>query len=127
MRRLFFMTAMPENKLTVMQIAIIGYGKMGREIETAAREKGYQIVLTVDKDNTEQLDPEILGKADVALEFTTPETAEENIIACFNAGVPVVCGTTGWTERLGDRAVMQGKESGTFLRLQLQYRSEHYV
>ena len=83
-----------------MQIAIIGYGKMGREIKTAAQEKGYEIVLTVDKDNTEQLNPEILGKADVALEFTTPETAEENIIACFNAGVPVVCGTTGWTGRL---------------------------
>ncbi len=85
-----------------MQIAIIGYGKMGREIETAALEKGYQIILTVDKDNLEQLDPEILGRADVALEFTTPETAEDNIIACFNAGVPVVCGTTGWTCRLAE-------------------------
>ncbi len=85
-----------------MQIAIIGYGKMGMEIETAARAKGYEIVLTVDKDNLEQLDPEILCRADVALEFTTPETAEENIIACFNAGVPVVCGTTGWTGRLAE-------------------------
>ncbi len=73
---------------------------MGREIEAAALKKGYGIVLKADKDNTEQLNSEILGRADVALEFTTPDTAEDNIIACFNAGVPVVCGTTGWTGRL---------------------------
>lgn len=83
-----------------MQLAIIGYGKMGREIETAALEKGHNIVLIVDANNQGDLKSEEFKKADVALEFTTPETAVQNITACFSAGVPVVCGTTGWTGRL---------------------------
>jgi 4-hydroxy-tetrahydrodipicolinate reductase len=83
-----------------MEIALIGYGKMGREIEQAAIERGHEIILKIDKDNLTDLDPAQLGKADVAIEFTTPETAFDNIKACFNAGVPVVCGTTGWTGRL---------------------------
>lgn len=82
-----------------MQIAIIGYGKMGREIESAALSRGHEVVLKIDEDNLHQLEPDHLGKADVALEFTTPATAAENIKACFNAGVPVVSGTTGWTGR----------------------------
>jgi 4-hydroxy-tetrahydrodipicolinate reductase len=83
-----------------MQIALIGYGKMGREIELAARERGHEVILKIDKDNLTDLNPAQLGKADVAIEFTTPETAFENIKACFNADVPVVSGTTGWTGRL---------------------------
>lgn len=83
-----------------MKIAIIGYGKMGREIETAARKNGHEIILKLDKEDSDQLSPGILGEADVAIEFTTPGTAYKNIIACFDAGVPVVCGTTGWTDRL---------------------------
>ena len=80
-----------------MKLAIIGYGKMGREIEKTAVNKGYEVVIKIDKDNLRDLEPGILGSADVALEFTTPDTAEENIKACFRAGIPVVCGTTGWT------------------------------
>jgi 4-hydroxy-tetrahydrodipicolinate reductase len=85
-----------------MQIAILGYGKMGREIELAARERGHEVILKIDKDNLSDLNPSQLGKADVAIEFTTPETAFENIKACFNAGIPVVSGTTGWTGRLAE-------------------------
>ncbi len=85
-----------------MNIAIIGYGKMGREIEIAARDKGHEIILKVDKDNLQELKSENFRRADVAIEFTTPETAVENITACFNAGVPVVSGTTGWIGRLSE-------------------------
>ncbi len=85
-----------------MKFAIIGYGKMGREIETVAKEKGHEIILRIDIDNLHLLKPDNLGKADVAVEFSTPETARGNIISCFNAGVPVVSGTTGWTEHLDE-------------------------
>ncbi len=83
-----------------MKIAIIGYGKMGREIERTARGKGHEIIIKIDKDNLYKLNSEEFSKADVAIEFTTPETAFENINTCFNAGVPVVSGTTGWIDRL---------------------------
>jgi 4-hydroxy-tetrahydrodipicolinate reductase len=82
---------------SVMKLAIIGYGKMGREIEKTALNKGYEVVIKIDKENPGDLDPGILSRADVAVEFTTPDTARENIRACFRAGIPVVCGTTGWT------------------------------
>jgi 4-hydroxy-tetrahydrodipicolinate reductase len=101
MRGLFFMNYTGKGKtVKKMQIALIGYGKMGREIELAALERGHEVILKIDKENLIDLDPAQLGKADVAIEFTTPETAFGNIKACFNAGVPVVCGTTGWTGRL---------------------------
>jgi 4-hydroxy-tetrahydrodipicolinate reductase len=83
-----------------MQIAIIGYGKMGREIEAIAVKKGHRVILKIDEDNLHLLKPDSLAKAEVAIEFSTPGTAIDNIAACFSAGVPVVCGTTGWTERL---------------------------
>ncbi len=83
-----------------MKIAIIGYGKMGREIETSAINKGHEIILKVDMDNIHELNSDLFKKAEVAVEFTTPGTAFDNIQACFNAGVPVVCGTTGWTDKL---------------------------
>jgi 4-hydroxy-tetrahydrodipicolinate reductase len=85
-----------------MKIAIIGYGKMGREIESVAIEKGHSVVLKADIDNLHQMDPDKLRKADVAIEFTSPDSARENIIACFNAGIPVVSGTTGWTGQLDE-------------------------
>lgn len=85
-----------------MKLAIIGYGKMGKEIEKSAVTRGHKVILKVDKDNIGQLSSGELESADVALEFTTPGTAESNITACFRAGVPVVCGTTGWMERLGE-------------------------
>lgn len=75
---------------------------MGREIEKTALEKGHEIIVRIDRDNLHDLDSDLFRKADVAMEFTTPETAFDNIIACFNAGVPVVCGTTGWTGRLDE-------------------------
>ena len=79
-----------------MRIAILGYGKMGRIIEQFATERGHEIVLKVNVDNTEDLTLTNLGMADVAIDFSTPDSALSNIELCFDAGVPVVVGTTGW-------------------------------
>lgn len=80
-----------------MRIALIGYGKMGHTIEEVARERGHQVVCVIDKDNQEAFDCEAFASADVAIEFTTPATAEANIRRAWSKGKPVVCGTTGWT------------------------------
>lgn len=81
-----------------MRIALIGYGKMGRAIERIALGKGHEIVLKIDLDNGHELVPENLRKADVAIEFTGPSSATANLLACADAGIPVVCGSTGWLE-----------------------------
>lgn len=79
-----------------MKIALIGYGKMGRMIEGIALERGNEITCRIDRDNPEDFDSEAFRSSEVAIEFTTPSTAVENIERCFRAGIPVVCGTTGW-------------------------------
>lgn len=85
-----------------MKIALIGYGKMGRMIEGIALDRGHEITCTIDKDNLYDFDSDAFRSSDVAIEFTTPATAFENIDKCFAAGIPVVCGTTGWTSRLDE-------------------------
>lgn len=79
-----------------MNIALIGYGKMGKAIETIALSNGHSITLKIDYDNLSDLNPENLRKADVAIEFTGPESAPENMLKCFKCGISVVCGSTGW-------------------------------
>lgn len=79
-----------------MNIALIGYGKMGHIIEEVACERGHRIVCIIDQDNLQDFDSEAFGTADVAIEFTTPATAEANIRRAWSKGKPVVCGTTGW-------------------------------
>lgn len=81
-----------------MRIAILGYGKMGKEIEKIAMSQGHTIVLKVNIDNLEDLTIDNLKKADVAIEFSTPDTVVSNIKKCFEAGTPVVVGTTAWYE-----------------------------
>lgn len=83
-----------------MKIALIGYGKMGRAIEQIAVQRGHEIVLKISTANKHDLTKEHLQNADVAIEFTRPEAAPENVVTCLKAGVPVVCGTTGWNEGL---------------------------
>lgn len=83
-----------------MKIALIGYGKMGKAIEEIALNRGHEIVLKISIDNTEDFTKEALQKADVAIEFTGPESAYENILKCFDAGISVVCGSTGWIDKL---------------------------
>ena len=82
-----------------MKIALIGYGKMGKEIEQVAVGRGHTVVLTIDINNPEDLNSENLSKADVAIEFTSPDTAVPNYLKCFATGVPVVSGSTGWLEQ----------------------------
>ena len=79
-----------------MKIALIGYGKMGHMIESIALERGHEIVCIIDQNNLCDFESEAFASADVAIEFTTPQTAEQNIRRAWAAGVPVVCGTTGW-------------------------------
>ena len=74
-----------------MKIALIGYGKMGHMIESVALERGHEIVARIDAG-----DAFALNDAEVAIEFTTPATAKENVLRAWAQGVPVVCGSTGW-------------------------------
>ena len=79
-----------------MKIALIGYGKMGKAIEEIAVAKGHEILLKLDISNSEDFTTENLSKCDVAIEFTSPHSAVNNLKKCFAAGLPVVCGSTGW-------------------------------
>ena len=83
-----------------MNIALLGYGKMGKIIEKIATDRKHNIVLKIDHDNQHELTAENLKKADVVIEFTMPASVLSNIQHCFDAGVPVVVGTTGWYEHL---------------------------
>lgn len=83
-----------------MNIALIGYGKMGKEIEQIAISRGHTIVLKVDINNASNYTIEELKKADVAIEFSTPDAVINNIYKCFDASVPIVVGTTGWLKQL---------------------------
>jgi 4-hydroxy-tetrahydrodipicolinate reductase len=85
-----------------MNIALFGYGKMGKEIEKIALSRGNKIVLIVDVNNADTYTLKELKNADAAIEFSTPETAIKNIYKCFEANVPVVVGTTGWLNRLDE-------------------------
>jgi 4-hydroxy-tetrahydrodipicolinate reductase len=82
-----------------MKIALIGYGKMGKEIEKIALERGHEIVSIIDVANRDEINGEAFASADVAIEFTAPHVAFENCIAAMNAGVKVVSGSTGWFQQ----------------------------
>jgi len=97
-----------------MKIALLGYGKMGREIEKIALERNHEIILKIDVDNQHEATVENIRKADVAIDFSTPGSAFANIIKCFEAGIPVVCGTTGWMDKIGEITELCGKKNQTF-------------
>lgn len=98
-----------------MKITLIGYGTMGKEVEAAALSRGHEIILTIDKDNADDLDKETFKQSDVAIEFTTPETAYKNIEKCINRAIPVVSGTTGWTDRLEEAQKLAVSKGGCLL------------
>ncbi len=98
-----------------MNIALIGYGKMGKAIEAIALEKGHEVVLKIDIHNIEEFTSQNLKKCDVAIEFTNPNNAVKNILQCFDAGIPVVCGTTGWLDNLEEVQKTCKQKDGTFL------------
>ena len=98
-----------------MKIVLIGYGKMGREIEQVAIKKGHSILLRIDKDDSSLFDTDTFKSADVAIEFSTPETAYNNISKCILSGVPVVSGTTGWLDKFDEiQTLCTQKESAFF-------------
>ena len=82
-----------------MKIALIGYGKMGKAIEEIAIDRNHTAVLKIDINNIDQFTKENLQQCDVAIEFTGPHSAVENISKCLDAGIPVVSGSTGWLEQ----------------------------
>jgi len=98
-----------------MNIAIIGYGKMGKMIESIAVERGHQVILKIDVDNPDDFTQTNLGKAQVAIEFTNPETAFGNITRCLEYGVPVVSGSTGWFNRLEEVKRLCVEHNGSML------------
>ncbi len=97
-----------------MKIGLIGYGKMGKEIEKIAIERGHDIPVIVDVQNMNDLTPENFKVCDVAIEFTVPESAVRNYLMCFEAGVPVVSGTTGWLHHVNFVHENCRKFDGTF-------------
>lgn len=97
-----------------MKIALIGYGKMGKEIEKIALDRGHEIVLKIDITNPGELTIANLQKADVAIEFTIPSSAQSNYQLCFEAGIPVVSGTTGWLAQMAEVHGQCKKLDGTF-------------
>jgi len=83
-----------------MNIILVGYGKMGKAIERIAVSRGHNIVLKINRDNASELHNIAAYGADVAIEFTNPESAPENVMQCLEAGLPVICGSTGWSNKL---------------------------
>src|SRR5215212_7010488 len=98
-----------------MKIAIIGYGKMGHMIEEVALQRGHEIVLKVNIDNTEDFNKENISKADIAIEFTGPDSAYEDVKKCVDFGIPVVSGSTGWNEKLDQIKKYCKEKNGSFL------------
>jgi 4-hydroxy-tetrahydrodipicolinate reductase len=94
-----------------MKIALLGYGKMGQTIERIALERGHEIVLKKDEFNTY----EGLSAADVAIDFSIPSVAVENISSCFYAKVPVISGTTGWLEHYDEMVALCKSNDGAFI------------
>ncbi|MGI6815321.1 4-hydroxy-tetrahydrodipicolinate reductase [Bacteroides sp. KG123] len=98
-----------------MKIALIGYGKMGREIERIALDRGHEIVCIIDVDNQEDFDSAAFKSADVAIEFTNPMVAYTNYMKTFKAGVKLVSGSTGWMAEHGEEVKRLCTESGKTL------------
>ncbi len=98
-----------------MKIALIGYGKMGQAIEAIALGKGHEIVLKIDINNAVEFSKENITKADVAIEFTGPHSAFDNVIKCLEFGIPVVCGSTGWLDKWAEVKEYCKKNDGTLV------------
>jgi 4-hydroxy-tetrahydrodipicolinate reductase len=98
-----------------MKIALIGYGKMGKAIEEIATAHKHEIVLKISSSNTNELTSGNLKKADVAIEFTNPHCAFNNVKTCIENSTPVICGSTGWADRLNEIENLVQKNKGSFL------------
>lgn len=94
-----------------MKIALLGYGKMGQTIEKIAVSRGHEIVLTIDKDSPEY----DISIADVAIDFSIPSSAVDNITNCLNNNVPIISGTTGWLDHFEDMKKLCSDQKGAFI------------
>ncbi|PSR05861.1 MAG: 4-hydroxy-tetrahydrodipicolinate reductase [Bacteroidetes bacterium SW_10_40_5] len=83
-----------------MKLILLGYGRMGKEIEQLALKRGHEIIERVTSQNRESIDQSLLKEADAAVDFSIPEAARKNILDCFKAGIAVVVGTTGWDQHM---------------------------
>jgi 4-hydroxy-tetrahydrodipicolinate reductase len=98
-----------------MNIALIGYGKMGHAIEQIAERRGHKVVLRVTTANKGEIGAEDLRLADVVIEFTSPDSAKENVLKCISAGVNVISGTTGWNNELEEVRDLASEGNVAFL------------
>lgn len=99
-----------------MKIALLGYGKMGQAIEKIALERGHEIVLKIGTKNKAEATSENLRNADVVIEFTNPESAFENVSKSLGAGIPVVCGSTGWNNQVAEAQKICAENNTAFLQ-----------
>ncbi|HLT86926.1 MAG TPA: 4-hydroxy-tetrahydrodipicolinate reductase [Sphingobacterium sp.] len=98
-----------------MKVVILGYGKMGQLIEKFAMKRGHEIFLIIDKDNRESISASDIAGADVAIDFSEPAAALDNIHLCFEANLPIVVGTTGWYDHLDEIKSICEDENQTML------------
>lgn len=97
-----------------MNIGLIGYGQMGKEIEKIAISRGHQVNLIIDKDNIGDLNAENLAKVDAVIEFSRPESAVDNYMTCFKSSTPVVSGTTGWLDKMDEVVAKCNENNAAF-------------
>jgi len=93
-----------------MKIVLFGYGKMGKEVEKIALERGHELILRIEKN--EEYD---ISEADVAIDFSVPSAAFNNITSCFKKNIPVISGTTGWLEDYEKAVTICKKNNGSFI------------
>ena len=94
-----------------MKIALFGYGKMGKTIERLALKRGHEIIAKIDIDSVDN----DISEADVAIDFSIPGEAFNNISRCFEKNIPIVCGTTGWLDKFEEATALCKKENGAFI------------
>ncbi len=98
-----------------MKIALLGYGKMGKAIESIALERGHEIILKINRNNQHEADIAHLQLADVIIEFTNPESAFDNVSKCLRSGLAVVSGSTGWNHKLPEAQALCKEHNGAFI------------
>ena len=98
-----------------MKIALLGYGKMGKVIEEIALNRNHEIVLKINSQNQDQLTIENLNQVDVAIDFSTPNSAKSNILLAINSNTPVISGTTGWLESYDEVSNICIEKNSAFL------------
>jgi len=98
-----------------MKIALIGYGKMGKAVEEVAKQRGHVIAYKIDENNLQFLAASHLQNADVAIEFSIPKSAPDNIKSCIDAKIPVIVGTTGWNAQYDSIKNYCTENEGTML------------